>query len=221
MATATVAPPLTPRYESRNSLTGKWPAVLRRAAWMMLLIYAMVMIGVNFVHLHLGPTISFSIQRFVYRHPSDYARIIGVALAMGAFAAAIVIAALAASVRLSYVGVFRDRLRFAPAGWGCRDVMFRDVVGVELVTFSSWPRRGSFWADLERQFQYLGTIHWTQHGMSQFFNDEARLVLVKVAGRKWLRGYLLDVDDPDRLMSEIHAAVSDYSGANGPAIRLH
>src|ERR1051326_1711206 len=104
MAAATVAPPLTPRYETRNSLAGKWPAILRRATWMMLFIYAMVMISVNFIHLRLTPTFGVSIQRFVYRHPTDYPKIIAVALAMGVFTGVVVIVALAGSVALSYVG---------------------------------------------------------------------------------------------------------------------
>jgi hypothetical protein len=117
MPTATLAPPLAPRYEARNSLTGKWGAILRRAVGMMLLIYAMAMIGVNFVHLRLVPSLGFTIERFVYRHPSDYSKIILVSLAMGVFTGAIVVGVLAASVALSYVGVLGDRIRLVPAGW--------------------------------------------------------------------------------------------------------
>lgn len=216
MATAIAAPPLKARYESRNSLAGKWPAILRRSVWMALFIYVFVMIGVNFVALRLVPTFRVTIERFVYRRPQDFPMIILSALGMGVFTGMIVAAALALAVRMSYVGVLGDRLRISPAGWAHRDVMFRDIVGVELVTLSSWPRRGSFWSDLLRQLSYLGTIHWVQHGMSQFFRSEATLVMVKVAGRKWVRAYLLDVDDPSALLRALDAAIADYVGANGP-----
>lgn len=216
MATTIAAPPLDARYESRNSLSGKWPAIIRRALWMFVFIYAFVMIGVNFVQLRLVPTYHVTITPFAYHRPSDYWGIIGVSLFAGAFTGAVVVLALTVAVGCSHFAVLSDRLRIAPAGLGRREILFRDILGVEIVAFSSWPRRGSFWSDIKRQFQYLGTIHWTQHGMSQFFNSEAKLIMVKVAGRKWMHGYLLDVDDPERLLAELDSAISDYVGANGP-----
>lgn len=216
MATAIAAPPLEPRYQARNSLSGKWPAILRRAVWMGVFIYAFVMFGVNFVHLRLLPTLGITIQRTIYRGAHDFPMIILVSLMMAVFAGAVVVVVLALSVKSSYVGVLGDRLRMSAAGWAHRDVMFRDIAGVELITVSSWPRRGSFLSDVMRQVGYLGTAHWMQHGMSQFFKSEATLVMVKVAGSKWVRAHLLDVDDPGALLRALDAAVADYVGANGP-----
>jgi hypothetical protein len=215
MATATAAPPLDARYEVRNSLSGKWPAILRRAVWMALFIYGFMMIGVHYVHLRLVPTFRVSIEPNLLRHPDDFWKIIGLALLMAGFVGALITLTLALGVRSSSVAVCGDRLRLA-CGWSRRVVMFRDIVGVEKISASSWPRRGSFWSDLKRQAQYLGTTHWVQHGMSQFFHSEATLVLVKVAGRKWVRGYLIDVDDPQRLVDALDAAIADYVGINGP-----
>lgn len=215
MATATAAPPLEARYESRNSLAGKWPAILRRALWMALFIYAFMMVTVHFVHLRLVPTFQVSITRNLLRRPDDFWRIFGLALLMGAIVGAFVALTLVIGVGLSRVAVCGDRLKLT-TGWLSRTVMFRDILQVELITLSSWPRRGLFWSDLMRQLSYLGTIHWVQHGMGQFFHSEATMVMVKVAGRKWVRAYLLDVDDPHALLRALDAAIADYVGANGP-----
>jgi hypothetical protein len=218
MATATAAPPLDARYQVRNSLSGKWPAILRRALWMGLFIYAFMMIGVHYIHLRLLPTIRMTLEPNLLRRPDDFWKIMALALFMGTIVGAFVAVSLALGVRSSSVAVCGDRLRMA-FGWSRRVVMFRDIVGVERISVSSWPRRGSFWSDLKRQAQYVGTTHWVQHGLSQFFQSEASLVLVKVAGRKWVRGYLLDVDDPQALVDALDAAIADYVGVNGPEHR--
>ncbi len=216
MATAIASPAFEPRYAARNTLHDKWSAILRRGLWMALFIYAFVMIGVHFVHLRLAPTFAITITRNLLRRPDDFWRILGLSLFVGAMVGAFVVAALAAGVALSSVAVYDDRLRLTPAGWGRCDVMFRDIVGVELVTLSSWPRRGSFWSDVARQISYALTFRWMQHGMSQFFQSEATLVMVKVAGHRWVRAYMIDVDDPGNLLRALDAAIADYVGANGP-----
>jgi len=216
MATATAAPPLAPRYEARNSLTGKWSPIARRAVWMFLFIYAFVMIGLHYVHVRLVPTIKFTLEPNLMRRPDDFWMILGVALLTGTFVGLLMTAAMAMGVTVSYVAVHPDRLQIK-SGIARRDVMFRDILGVELIHVSSWPRRGHIWSDIKSQFQYLfGTMHWMQHGLSQFFRSQATLVLVKVAGRRWVRGYLLDVDDPARLLAALDDAITDYVGANGP-----
>ena len=216
MATATAAPPLVPRYEARNSLTGKWPSIVRRAVWMFLFIYAFMMVLLNFVQIRVGPALHVTFTRTVLRRPDDFWLFLGLSLMVGAVVGLMLTAGMALNVCVSYVAVHANRLQLKQ-GIARHDVMFRDILGVELVHISSWPRRGHFWSDIKSQFQYLfGTMHWMQHGLSQFFHSQATLVLVKVAGRKWVKGYLLDVDDPARLLTELDAAIMDFVGANGP-----
>ena len=117
---------------------------------------------------------------------------------------------LALAVRAHRFLVYSDRLqvRLGRFHW---DIPFQNITGVERITFVPFPRFGSFWTDLRLQIQTVLLTPRHKHvGLGQTLKPRATLVLVKASGRRWWRGYLFDVDDPDEFLRTLEQALAGY-----------
>ena len=197
-------------YETRNVLRGKWHALARLGAWSFVFIFAFMMLLVNFVRFQVYPRTQWFIQPHVPINPHAWWVALGASFFTGLFVSLIMILTVALFVRAHTFLVYSDRLqvRLGRFHW---DIPFKDITGVERITFLPFPGFGSFWMDLKLQIQtVLLTPRHKHAGAGQTLKPRATLVLVKASGRRWWRGYLFDVDDPDEFLRTLEQALAGY-----------
>lgn len=209
-------PKLETLYERRNTLVGKWSSLMRVAAFAFVAIYAFMMLLLNFVDLKVLP-LRVHLVRHLPRKPEDWWLLLAVSILTGLVVAAFAVSALAFSVRASRILIHSDRLRVSigPFKW---DLPFSCITAVETVSFVPWPRLGNFWNDLKRQIQMvLLTPRYAHTGYGQTLLPQATWVLLKVQGRRWFRGYFIDVDNPERFLSVLNEALARYRATQATA----
>jgi hypothetical protein len=197
-------------YETRNVLRDKWHALARLGVWGFVFVFAFMMLLVNFVRFQLHPHTQWFIEPRVPLNSRVWWVGLGASFFTGLFVSLIMVLTVALFVRAHTFLVYDDRLRVC-LGRFHWDISFEDITGVERITFVPFPRPGSFWPDLKQQIQtVLLTPRYKQVGLGQTLKPRATLVLVKVSGRRWWRGYLFDVDKPDELLQALDEALARY-----------
>jgi hypothetical protein len=200
-------------YETRNVLRGKWQALTRLGAWSLVFVFGFMMLLVNFVRFQLHPRTQWFIEPRVPLHSRVWWVGLGASFFTGLFVSLIMVLTVALFVRAHTFLVYDDRLRVR-LGRFHWDIPFHDITGVERITFVPFPCFGSFWPDLKLQIQtVLLTPRYKQVGLGQTLKPRATLVLVKVRGRRWWRGYLFDVDNPDEFLRTLEPALARYRAA--------
>ena len=200
-------------YETRNVLRGKWPALARLGAWSSVFIFAFMMLLTNFVRIQVYPHTRWFIQPHVPIDPRGWWVALGASLSTGLFLGLFLVLVIALNVRAQRYLVYGDRVqvRLGRFHW---DIPFKDITAVERISFVPFPRFGSFWTDLKEQIQTdLLTPRYKRVGAGQALKPRATLVLVKVSGRGWWRGYLFDVDNPDEFLRTLEQALARYRSA--------
>jgi hypothetical protein len=200
-------------YETRNVLRGKWGAVVRLGAWSVVFIYGFMMFLTNFVRFQVYPHTRWFIQPQVPANPRTWWVALGASLFTGLFVGLLIIVGIALNIRAQTYLVYGDRLqvRLGRFHW---DIPFKDITAVERISFVPFLRLGAFWTDLKEQIQTdLLTPRYKRVGAGQALKPRATLVLVKVSGRRWWRGYLFDVDNPDEFLQALEQALARYRSA--------
>jgi hypothetical protein len=200
-------------YETRNVLRGKWHALARLGAWSFVFVFGFMMLMVNFVRFRLHPHTQWFIQPHVPINSHAWWVALGSSAFTGLFVGLLLVLVIALNVRAQRFLVYDDRLRVR-LGRFHWDIPFKDITGVERITFVPFPRFGSFWTDLRLQIQTVLLTPRHKHvGLGQTLKPRATLVLVKVSGRRWWRGYHFDVDDPDEFLRTLEQALARYRSA--------
>jgi hypothetical protein len=197
-------------YETRNVLRGKWHALARLGAWSLVFVFGFMMLLVNFVRFRLHPHTQWLIEPRVSLNSRVWWVGLGASFFTGLFVSLIMVLTVALFVRAHTFLVYDDRLRVR-LGRFHWDIPFKDITGVERITFVPFPRFGSFWTDLRLQIQTVLLTPRHKHvGLGQTLKPRATLVLVKASGRRWWRGYFFDVDKPDELLQALDQALAGY-----------
>jgi hypothetical protein len=200
-------------YETRGTLKGKWPMLARPATWIGLFIFAFMWLMVNFIE----PLPHWHIRPHAPRKPADWWLGLVVSLGTGLFVAAVFIVAFVLGIRAHAFRISSDRLR-VHAGWHNWDLLFQDIIAVERVSFAPWPHLSTFWQDLKRETETeLLTPRYQHVGLGQTLTPGATYVLVKVSGRRWWRGYFLDVDNPDEFLEALNQALARFQASRAQA----
>lgn len=200
-------------YETRNVLRGKWGALARLGAWSFVFIFAFMMFLTNFVRFQFYPHTRWFIQPHPPLNPRGWWVALAASLSTGLFLGLFLVLVIALNVRARSYLVYGDRVqvRLGRFHW---DIPFKDITAVERISFLPFPRFGSFWPDLKEQIQTdLLTPRYKRVGAGQTLKPRATLVLVKVSGRGWWRGYLFDVDNPDEFFTVLEQALASYRAA--------
>lgn len=197
-------------YETRNVLKGKWHALARMGAWSLVFVFGFMMLLVNFVRFQLHPRTQWLIEPRVPLNSRVWWVGLGASFFTGLFVSLIMVLTVALFVRAQTFLVYDDRLRVR-LGRFHWDIPFQNITGVERITFVPFPRFGSFWTDLKLQIQTVLLTPRHKHvGLGQTLKPRAALVLVKVSGRGWWRGYFFDVDNPDEFLTVLDQALARY-----------
>ena len=200
-------------YETRNVLKGKWHALARLGAWSFVFVFGFMMLMVNFVRFRLHPHTQWFIQPHVPINPHAWWVALGSSAFTGLFVGLLLVLVIALNVRAQRFLVYDDRLRVR-LGRFHWDIPFKDITGVERITFVPFPRFGSFWTDLRLQIQTVLLTPRHKHvGLGQTLKPRATLLLVKASGRRWWRGYFFDVDNPDEFLRTLEQALARYRSA--------
>jgi len=200
-------------YETRNVLRDKWHALARLGAWSFVFIFAFMMFLTNFVRIQVYPHTRWFIQPHVPINPRAWWVALGASVFTGLFVGLLLILGIALNVRAQTYLVYGDRVQ-ARLGRFHWDIPFKDITGVERITFLPFPRFGSFWPDLKLQIQtVLLTPRYKHVGLGQTLKRRTTLVVVKVTGRRWWRGYFFDVDNPDEFLRTLEPALARYRAA--------
>jgi hypothetical protein len=200
-------------YETRNVLKGKWQALARLGAWSLVFVFGFMMLMVNFVRFRLHPHTQWFIEPRVALNSRVWWVGLGASIFTGLFVGLGLVFILALAVRAHTFLVYSDRLqvRLGRLHW---DIPFQNITGVERITFLPFPCLASFWPDLRLQIQTVLLTPRHKHvGLGQTLKPRATLVLVKVSGRRWWRGYYFDVDKPDELLQALDQALARYRSA--------
>jgi len=196
----------------RNALRDKWPMLARVGAWMFIFVFAFMMLLINFVEPR-GIPLHWRIAPLIPKSPAKWWAGLGASFGTALFVSEWLVLMMALFVRAYSFLVYSDRLqvRMGPFKW---NLPFKDITAVESVSFVPWPRLGSFWQDLRLQIQTtLLTPRYQHLGLGQSLRPRATLVRVKVRGRRWWRGYFLDVDNPDQFLATLNQALGRYRAA--------
>lgn len=204
-------------YVARNVLRGKWGALARLGAWSFVFIFGFMMLLTNFVRFQVYPHMRWFIQPHLPVSPRAWWVALGASVFTGLFIGLLLVLGIALNVRARTYVVYGDRVqvRVGPFHW---DIPFKDITGLERVSFLPFPRLRTFWPDLKLQVKtLLLTPRYQQLGTGQTLKRRATLLLVKVSGRRWWRGYLFDVDRPDEFVAALDQALADYRAGEAQA----
>ncbi len=203
-------------YECRNTLAGKWGSLMRVTALISLFVFTFYMVLLNFVDLKVLP-LRVHLVWHVAHKPGMWPLVLVAGLLTSLFAAAVMLATLALNVRLRRILIHPDRVRVR-VGRSKWDIPFTCITSVETVSFASWPGLGSFWRDLKRQIQMVLLTPRIGHtGYGQTLLPRATWVLLNVQGRRWWRGYFVDVDNPEQFLAVINEALARHRTAQAAA----